>query len=311
MKILLIGGGGFVGFHLGNALRRKGHEVFAADLPRIAEACPEMFPVDLTDVSSVENLLKQIRPDRIFLLAAVSSVPLSWKNPDLTVNVNVLGPLNVLHAMEKIVPQARLIYIGSGEEYGTICSEDHPFTEDMPCSPCNPYAVTKYASGRLLELRSVKQGLDLVHLRPLNHFGPGQKEGFVVADFCAQIVRAEIGEADPVLKVGNLASKRDFLYVDDVIEAYCIIAQAEKCPHRTYNISTGRIYPIQDILDFLVSQAKVKIRTEVDPAKFRPVDSRALIASNQRIHDDFGWNPETSLEDGLNKTLNWWRAKLG
>lgn len=311
MKILLIGGGGFVGFHLCEALRIKKHEVFAADLPGVCAGSPDMFPVDLTDSSSVENLLKQIVPDRIFLLAAVSSVALSWKNPQLTVNVNILGSLNVLNAMAKIVPQARLIYIGSGEEYGVLEAEDRPFTEDSPCCPCNPYAVTKFAAGKILELMSVKQGLDFVHLRPLNHFGPGQKEGFVVADFSAQIVRAEIGKCDPVMKVGNLASKRDFLFVDDVIEAYCLIAEAEKCPHATYNISTGRIYSIQSVLDYLVSLAKVKIRIEIDAAKFRPVESRALIASNQLICNDFGWHPKTSLEKGLDKTLNWWRSKLG
>ena len=311
MKILLIGGGGFAGFHLKKSLERKNHEVFSADLPTVASTFPGMYSVDMTDISSVETVLKQVRPDRIFLLAAVSSVAVSWKNPDLAVDVNIHGPLNLFHAMEKTVPDARLIFIGSGEEYGNLCSEEHPFTEDMSCSPGNPYAVTKFAAGKLLELLSVKRNFDFVHVRPFNHFGPFQREGFVVADFCAQIARAEAGKSEPLMRVGNLSARRDFLYVDDVIGAYCMMAEAEKCPHSIYNISTGKVWPIQFILDYLISQAKVKIRTEVDPAKFRPVESPALIASNQQIRDDFGWNPETSLEDGLTKTLNWWRMKQG
>ena len=310
MKVLLIGGGGFVGTHLTNALRRKGHEVFSADLPAVASAHPGMFPVDLTDGSSIESLLGKLCPDRVFLLAAVSSVAVSWKDPDLAVKVNIAGPLNVFHAMEKTVPQARLIYIGSGEEYGNFCSEEHPFTEDMPCNPCNPYAVSKFASGRLLDLLSVKRKFDYVHLRPFNHFGPFQREGFVISDFCAQIARAEAGKNEPVMRVGNLAAKRDFLYVEDVIDAYCMVAEAEKCPHPVYNISTGKVHPIQQILDYLVSQAKVPIRVEIDPAKFRPVEVPALIASNELIHKDLGWSPKTSLEEGLQKNLNWWRELI-
>lgn len=311
MKILLIGGGGFAGFHLADALRRKGHEVFTADLPAVVSAHPGMFPVDLTDVSGIETLLAELCPDRIFLLAAVSSVGLSWKNPDLAVNINIAGPLNVFHAMEKTVPGARLIYIGSGEEYGNSCSEEHPFTEDMPCNPSNPYAVTKFASGKLLELLAVKRKFDYVHLRPFNHFGPFQREGFVIADFCAQIARAEAGKTDAVMRVGNLAAKRDFLYVEDVIAAYCVIAEAEKCPHPIYNISTGKVHSVQHILDCLISQAKIKIRVEIDPAKFRPVEVPALTASNELICRDFGWYPETALEEGLQKNLDWWRETAG
>lgn len=311
MKILLVGGGGFAGFHLKNHLERRGHEVFSADLPAVAASSPGMYPVDLTDISSVGSVLKQVRPDRIFLLAAVSSVAVSWKNPDLAVDVNIRGPLNLFHVMEKTVPDARLIYIGSGEEYGNLCSEDHPFTEDMPCSPGNPYAVTKFASGRLLELLSVKRDFDFVHLRPFNHYGPFQREGFVVADFCAQIARAEAGISDPVMKVGNLSARRDFLYVEDVVEAYCMIAEAEKCPHTVYNISTGKVRPIRFILDHLVSLAKIGISVQVDPAQFRPVEVPALVASNELIRKDFGWSPKTTLEDGLLRNLNWWRETLG
>ena len=311
MKILLIGGGGFAGSHLREALRRRNHEVFIADLPAVAASAPGILPVDLTEPAGVESLLKQVLPDRVFLLAAVSSVALSWKNPDLAVRVNIQGTLNVFDAMGKTVPKARLIYIGSGEEYGTNCSEERPFTEADACNPGNPYAVTKFASGRMLELLAVKRGFDCVHLRPFNHFGPGQREGFVVADFCAQIARAEAGRNEPVMKVGNLAAKRDFLYVGDVVEAYCMIAEAEKCPHRVYNISTGKVRPIRAILDYLVSQAKVEIRVEVDPAKFRPVEVPALIASNELIRRDFGWSPKTTLEAGLLENLNWWRQNLG
>ena len=310
MKILLIGGCGFVGRHLSHALRLRKHEVSVADLPGAASADSGILAADLTNPASVESLLERVRPERVFLLAAVSSVAFSWKEPDSAVRVNVQGPLNVFHAMEKTVPSARLIYIGSGEEYGASCSVEHPFTEDMPCNPGNPYAVTKFASGKLLDLLAVKRKLDYVHLRPFNHFGPFQREGFVTADFCAQIARAEEGTADCRIRVGNLSARRDFLYIDDVIAAYCMIAEAPSCPHSIYNISTGRNWPVQYLLDYLISLSEVKIEVEIDPAKFRPVEVPALIASNALIREDFGWHPETPLEAGLLKNLNWWRHKI-
>ena len=310
MRVLLIGGGGFVGSHLTSALQQHGHMVFSADLPAVAAASSEVLPVDLTVPETIDRVLKETHPDRIFLLAAMSSVAMSWEKPDVAVAVNIGGALNVFQSVAQNAPGARLIYIGSGEEYGTLCSEEHPFAEDMPGNPGNPYAVTKFATGRLFDLLAGKRGIDCVHLRPFNHYGPRQRNGFVIADFCSQIARAENGSGPRRIRVGNLAVRRDFLFVEDVIDAYCRIAEAEQAPpHRVYNLSTGTAYSLQYILDFLVSQATVEIEVEIDPAKFRPVEIPVLIASNSRIGEDFGWRPATSLETGLRKTLDWWREQ--
>lgn len=309
MKVLLIGGGGFVGTHLQDALRSRDHEVTVADLPALAEKNPGIEPVDLERPDTLEALFSKCRPDRVFLLAAVSSVAYSWKNPDLTVRVNVLGAMNVLSALQRHAPGARLIYIGSGEEYGVNCSEEHPFTEDGPCLPINPYAVTKFAAGRMLELLTAKSGTDFVHLRPFNHFGPGQRTGFVFADFCHDIVEIERGLRPPVLRVGNLEAKRDFLFVDDVIDAYVRIAEAASLPRTVYNLSTGSAHSIREMLDILIGLSNVAMKVEIDPAKFRPQDIPVLVASGERAYRDFDWRPQNSLVEALTKTLNWWREK--
>jgi len=308
MKILLIGGG-FVGVHLMEALKKRGHEVHVADLPAVAAKNPGFLPIDIENLETVRSLFRQVRPDRVFLLAAVSSVALSWRKPDLTVRVNVLGTLNVLTAMKEIIPEARLIYVGSGEEYGTRCSEEHPFDEEMNCDPRNPYAVSKFASGQILELLAVRDRLDIVHLRPSNHFGPGQREGFVIPDFCSQIVRIERGEQPPVLKVGCLDARRDFLFVEDVVAAYTRIAEASSLPHTVYNLSSGQAHSIREMLDLLLSMSLVPVNVEIDPAKFRPVDVPVLVASSRRAYEDLQWKPAHSLKESLSVTLNWWRTQ--
>ena len=316
MKVLLTGGAGFAGRHLSAMLSARGHEVFIADRFDPASADASHLVLYLENEESIRTVLQTVKPDCIIHLAAQSSVAQSWKTPESTLEVNIIGSVRLLQVAAQLTPECRFVFIGSGEEYGVDCSEERPFTEESVCRPHNPYAVSKFAAGQMLELLALRYSMRFVHLRPFNHFGPFQREGFVVADFCAQVARAEAGsgsrgpDGEWTIRVGNLEAKRDFLFVDDVMKAYCLMAEAEQYPHPVYNISTGTVHPVRYILDYLVSQAKVGIRVEIDPAKFRPVEVPALIASNELIYKDFGWRPETSLEDGLLKNLNWWRENV-
>ncbi len=311
MKILLTGGAGFVGFHLSRTLSDRGHEVFIADRAAAVQTPDRTHLVmQLENAESIAAAVQSVRPDCIIHLAAQSSVSASWKDPESTLETNIIGSVRLFQTMIRIVPDCRFVYIGSGEEYGTNCSEDQLFMETSECRPRNLYAVSKLSAGQILELLAVRHSARLVHLRPFNHFGPRQREGFVIADFCAQIARAEKGKAGRTIYTGNLAAKRDFLYVDDVVRAYCMVAEAENWPHPVYNISTGTCHAIQSILDFLVSQAKVSLQTEIDPARFRPVEVPVLCAANRLMAQDFGWQPEVSLEEGLLRNLNWWREQV-
>ena len=310
MKVLLVGGAGFVGTHLRKALTERGHEVFVADRCKNSQEDKFYWNIDLEDRSSIETVLHEISPECIFHLAAQSSVSQSWKTPESTLKNNLFGTLNLFQATTALRSPCRFIFIGSGEEYGVDCSEENPFTETSPCAPRNPYAVSKLAAGQILGLLAAKAKIPMVHLRPFNHYGPNQREGFVIADFCAQIARAEQGIGSRILSVGNLAAKRDFLYIEDVISAYCRIAEAPEYPNQIYNISTGHIHSIQEILDTLRSISTISVEVQIDERKFRPVEVPVLVASSARIFKDFGWKANYSLRSGLEKTLNWWRKKV-
>lgn len=310
MKILLTGGAGFVGHHLEKALIERGHEVFIADRFDLNVRDSHHWNIDLEEQASIAAVLKKVCPDCIFHLAAQSSVSRSWQMPDMTFKTNLLGSVYLFQAIVNHARNSRLIFIGSGEEFGVNCSEQHPFTEEFPCNPHNPYAVSKLAAGQMLALLSARNQIQYVHLRPFNHYGPFQKEGFVIADFCAQIARVEQGCGSRILRVGNLAAKRDFLYIDDVISAYCKLAETCVYPNRIYNLSTGKTHSIHEILTLLQTMSTVSITTEIDPQKFRPVEVPVLVASGERMFQDFGWRPKFSLKSGLEQTLNWWREKI-
>lgn len=310
MKILLVGGAGFVGHHLERALTEKNHEVFIADRFNETERDLHHWAIDLRSRSSIESVLTETSPDCIFHLAALSSVSCSWKTPEETFQTNLLGTLHLFHSVMTHAADSRFIFVGSGEEYGGNCSETAPFTEESACQPRNPYAVSKLAAGLTLDLLTARTKMRHVHLRPMNHYGPFQREGFVIADFCAQIARAEQGKGSRILRVGNLEAKRDFLYIEDIISAYITLVEATEYPNRVYNLSSGQVCSIHDILHHLLSMSKVPISVEIDPEKFRPVELPVLVSSAKRMSQDFGWQPKYSLKAGLEKTLNWWREKI-
>ena len=309
-KILLTGGGGFVGGHLAAGLTLRGHKVFRADRPCVAGNDPALLPMELSDEASLRQLLEKVRPDVIFHLAAQPMVPLSWKEPVMTVDTNITGSLRLFMLAAEIVPSARFIFIGSGEEYGVGCDLEHPFEETTVCKPLNPYAASKFAAGIVLEQLAERNGTDFIHIRPFNHFGPGQREGFVTSDFCAQIARIEAGLQPPLMRIGCLEAMRDLSTVSDVISAYITLAEAPKHKHTIYNVCSGIPRRIQEVLDCLLANAKVEIQTEIDPERYRKPENPILYASNERIKREFNWTPVMSFSDGLVQTLNYWRDKI-
>lgn len=309
-KILLTGGGGFVGKHLSAELKTHGHQVFQADLPVVAKMDQGILPMDLCDEKSLKNVLESVQPDVIFHLAAQSNVPLSWKEPAMTVDTNITGSIRFFTLAAEIVPSARFIFIGSGDEYGVGCDLEHPFEETTLCKPLNPYAVSKFSAGMILEQLAQRHNTDFIHLRPFNHFGPGQREGFVVSDFCAQVARIEAGLQSSVMQIGCLEAMRDLSFVADVVAAYVMFAEAEEHKHILYNICSGIPRKIQEVLDGLLVHSQVEIRTEIDMARYREPENPVLYASNGRIKQEFNWSPAVDFASGLLQTLNFWREKV-
>lgn len=312
MNAMIIGAAGFVGPYLAQAIKENmSCDVIATKLPQEKLDIPGAKIIDLNilDEEQLFTTLEKEHPDYIFHLAAQSSVALSWKNPGLTVNINIQGAVNLLNAIRKLDYQPKVLIIGSGEEYGRIKPDEVPITEENALHPGNVYAVTKVCQNMMATLYSQAYGMNIVLTRSFNHIGPMQRPTFVVADFCKQVVQIEKGLQEPVMKVGNLAAKRDFTDVRDVVRAYCLLIEKGK-PGETYNVGSGHAVAIQEILDMIIKQSGVEIKVEVDPAKLRPIDVPIIEANTTKITRDTGWKPEISIEQTISETLEYWRSEI-
>ncbi|MBO5458728.1 MAG: GDP-mannose 4,6-dehydratase [Lachnospira sp.] len=312
MRALVIGGGGFVGPYLVRHLHNDlGYEVSVTKTEKEQLQLPEakIYDCDILDKAQITKVLEMVRPDYIFHLAAQSSVSVSWKNPALTIDVNIKGGINVLDAIRELDYKPRTLLIGSGEEYGHIRQEDCPIKEDTVLRPGNIYAATKSCQNMLGSIYASAYDMDVVMVRAFNHIGPNQTPIFVVADFCKQVAEIEKGIKEPVMYVGNLSAKRDFTDVRDVVQAYAMLVK-EGARGETYNVGTGHALAIQEILDKIISLSTSKIEVQVDPDKLRPVDVPIIEPDISKINKCTGWEPKISLEQTLKETLEYWRKQL-
>ena len=316
MKSLIIGGAGFVGAYLVRHLKNDlGNDVVVTKMPQeeVYVDGVDMSQIGIVNLNILEKdaiveVLKSVHPDYIYHLAAQSSVSVSWKNPTLTVDVNVKGGVNLLEALRELDYKPRVLLIGSGEEYGHILPEETPIKESNVSRPGNIYAATKACQNMLGKIYADAYGLDVMMVRAFNHIGPNQTPIFVVADFCKQVAEIEAGIKEPVMKVGNLSAKRDFTDVRDVVRAYGLLMQ-KGVAGETYNIGSGHAIAIQDILNMIVANSNMDIKVEVDPARIRPVDVPIIEADITKVCSTTGWEREIELEQTIRETLDYWRAK--
>ncbi len=312
MKAVIIGAAGFVGPYLAKAVIDYMHcEIVATKLPNENIQIPEarVENLNILNYSEIVSFLGDEKPDYIFHLAAQSSVALSWKEPALTVNVNIKGALNLLNAIRILPDMPRVLVVGSGEEYGFIKDGMVPIHEEANLEPGNVYAVTKATQNMMATIYAKAYGMPIVMTRSFNHIGPHQAPQFVVSDFCSQVVKIEKGIQDPIIFVGNLSARRDFTDVRDVVRAYTLLIQYGKAGE-TYNVGSGQAISIQSILDLIVSKTQKSIEVRVDEKKLRPVDVPIIEADTQKIFRDTGWVPEIQLEDTIEDMLAYWRASL-
>ena len=310
-KGLVIGAAGFVGNYLIEEMVKNGMEAYATKLPheKLENQNAKVYDLDIMDKDAIVSLLFEVRPDYIFHLAAQSSVGLAWKNPGLTIDVNIKGGVNVMDAIRELFYKPRVLLIGSGEEYGHIQPGETPICEENHLRPGNIYAATKVCQNMIGSIYSKAYDMELMMVRAFNHIGPGQAPMFVVSDFCKQVAEIEKGLREPVMRVGNLAAKRDFTDVRDVVRAYVLLVQAGTAGE-TYNVGSGNAQAIQEILDLIVSMSEVEIQVEVDPNKLRPVDVPIIEADITKLNRLTGWQPQIPLKETIKETLDFWRANV-
>lgn len=311
-KALIIGGAGFVGNYLMDYLKKEyGWSVAVTKMESevIQKEDIDIYDLDILDKDAIVKVLYLVKPDYIFHLAAQSSVGLSWKNPGMTIDVNIKGSINLLEAIKKYGGIPRILMIGSGEEYGHISKEFIPIQEETILHPGNIYAATKACQNMLGKIYSDAYQMEIIMVRAFNHIGPAQSPIFVISDFCKQVAEIEKAQRHPVIQVGNLSAYRDFTDVRDVVAAYTLLMEKGKSGE-TYNVGSGKAIQIQTILEEILQLSSVEIKIEVDKAKLRPVDIPVIEADIKKLVETTGWKRKYKLIDTLKETLNYWRQTV-
>jgi len=317
VKVLITGITGFVGSHLADHCLALGDvEVVGIcrwrsrrDNIEHLEGDVEMHECDLRDAHSVKRLITEVRPERIFHLAAQSYVPTSWNSPAETLTTNVIGQLNIFEAMREIGSEAPIQIAGSSEEYGLVHPDEVPITEDNALRPLSPYAVSKIAQDTLGYQYFRSWGLQVVRTRAFNHTGPRRGDVFVTSNFAKQIAEIEAGIREPVIHVGDLTPERDFTDVRDIVRAYWL--SLERCtPGEVYNVASGKAYRIREVLDLLLAHSGRDIEVREDPARLRPSDVPLLLGDATKFREASGWKPEIPFEKTTADLLDYWRERV-
>ncbi|MBA2327638.1 MAG: GDP-mannose 4,6-dehydratase [Actinobacteria bacterium] len=313
MRALITGGAGFIGSTLADRLLAEEYEVDVVDdlstgaLANVAEARTQRrgrFTFHRLDIRTAEmaELIGHRRPEIIFHLAAQADVRVSVNRPAYDAEINILGSLNVFQGA-LAAGTGKIVLAGSG---GTLYGvpADVPVREGHPQRPVSPYGVAKKAVGDYLHYYREVHGIEYTVLALANVYGPRQDphgEAGVVAIFAGHLLERN---KRPTI-FGDGGQTRDFVFVDDVVDAF--VRAAEKAGGLTVNIGTGEETSVQQLFDSMARLAGYKDPAHYAPARLGELQRSALDPGRAAIH--LGWKPWTPIDEGLRKTLDWFRQR--
>ena len=296
MKALVTGADGFVGRWLIAHLRRSGDDVWAAP-GHADDEQPQRRALDVSDAQAVQGVMAWARPEAIYHLAAVAAGPDTAGDIGRAIDVTVRGTAHVLAAASRLDPPPIVLIPSSGEVYGSAGAE--AVGEGAPLAPVSLYGATKLAQEAIGLAYHRSGGVRVAVARAFNHIGPGQREAFVVASLAMQLARGRARSQRPVeVLVGNLAARRDFSDVRDVVRAYRLIMAGGQFGE-PLNVASGRAISVREILDRLVEASGLDVAISEDPSRMRPADVPIARGSAARLRSLTGWEPEIPLDQTL------------
>ena len=294
-RLLVTGANGFVGRHVEKSILKGG---FAG-----MELAVTPAGWDIRDAAAVRELVEAVRPAAVLHLAAQSFVPRSFEDPRETLDINLLGTLNLLQALSACGFGGRLVYVSSGDIYGRVPEEALPVNESRVPEPRSPYAVSKIAAEQLCLQWARTEGLQAIIARPFNHVGPDQDQRFVLPALARQVALIEAGRQAPVIEAGDIDTTRDFTDVRDIVAAYEAMFRAGTTG-RIYLVASGIERKVRDLLSDMCRLAGVAPEIRQDPAKLRPAEQRRMVADASLLTQDTGWHPQVPFETTLSDILD-------
>lgn len=300
-RVLIFGCAGFVGNYLAEEFLTHGYDVVGSGIEKaqvkLLAKIHSYEQCDLLDYDKVKTLIKSYQPDYIINLAAISSVALSWKIPQKTIDVNVNGSLNILEAVRESKTCPKILLIGSSEEYAI---SDKKIPETYEINANNPYGISKVTQEHFSELYRNEYGMKIINTRTFNHTGIGQPDKFVIPSFVKQVANIHNSHKPGVIKVGNLGAHRDLGDVRDMTSAYRMILESNTT-ETVFNIGSGTCYHLEEILKYIISLSDQPIKIELDREKLRPLDNPIIWCDNSKIKSEIGWMPKYTVFDAIDR----------
>jgi nucleoside-diphosphate-sugar epimerase len=310
---VVTGAEGFIGSHLVKFLQSKGWNVVGS----YAQRGPVTFPklpnlqfvqCDLRNGQRVTQLISRFQPTHIFHLGAQSLPTVSWADPVMTFESNVMGSLYLLEAARHAKRRPVIVSACSSAEYGNVPQSAIPVKEEQPLKPLHPYGISKVCLDLLAREYFLDYGLPTVNIRLFNTTGAG-KTSDAPSDFVRQLVRIKKGLQSPIIEVGNLQPRRAFLDVSDTVRGFYLAAMKGK-RGESYNLCAERTYRIEEVLQTAIRLSGVKAEIRPVARLMRPSDEKIIFGSTQKIRKDTGWKPLHSVEQTLESMLAYWHAVL-
>jgi GDP-4-dehydro-6-deoxy-D-mannose reductase len=298
-RLLVTGLSGFVGRHIA-ALISQEHSAWS--LIHADE------PLDLLRPDSLQTWCAQ-QPDAVIHLAGQTFVPQAFKDPNQTLQVNLIGTLNLLQALKANGFNGTFLYVSSGDVYGQVPESALPITEAQPVQARNPYAVSKASAELLCRQWAYAEPWRIVIARPFNHIGAGQSDSFVLASIAKQLARISHGQQENNIQVGDIDVTRDFLDVRDVIGAYFSLLD-KGVSGEIYNVCSGLQLRVGDLVQQLIELSELQVSLLQDPALLRRSEQRFVAGDATKLKQATGWQPQIALKETLKAMLQDWLAKV-
>lgn len=314
MRVLITGGTGFLGSFTAERCIARGDQVWSTLFENAFGKQQELPGITkiVCDVTVREELLRVVAesdPELIFHFAAQTFIGESWADPELTLRTNSLGTLNLLEILRARGGRATVVIACSSAEYGEVAGRGRPVEETDPLLPMSPYGLSKLDQDMLGYLYSRTHGARVIRARIFNTIGP-RKQGDFLADFCQQIAAIEAGKAEPLLRTGDLNSRRDLSDVRDTVAALDLLS-ARGVSGEAYNICSGQTVRIGDVVKLLLGVAGCDIEHQVEACRLRPFEESIIWGDNRKLVACTGWSPKTPLQQTVKDTLDYWRDQAG
>jgi GDP-4-dehydro-6-deoxy-D-mannose reductase len=310
MRVLITGATGYTGKHLADLALAQGTQVFGVALDGGFASGVTGYLGDLTLPEVADSVLHEVRPDRVYHLAALVPSSTTKVAPDKLLSVNVLGTLRVLEAVSRHAPASRTLIVSSAAVYGPVAAERQPIAEDLPLNPVSPYAASKAMQELLAGPYGATHGLSIMRARAFNLIGPHEQPDLVGATLARQVAEIEASKREPAIQVRYLFTRRDFTDVRDVARAYWHILEYGSAGS-VYNVCSGRSHSVGELLETLLSLAGLpSVQVREQQHQLQPGDVALSLGDPSRLKADTSWQPTIPMRQSLSDLLDEWRTRV-